>query len=103
MFDRSRVAQAILRIAKAVAAAPKEWLGDTKCDLCRKPITGYLYDAVADSGRGSWATMCKKCWRQEGAHLGLGKGQEYVETAPGKFELNRGGSGGDRRLKPCRK
>ena len=35
MFDRSRVAQAILKAAIGPAAA-KERLGDAKCCLCRK-------------------------------------------------------------------
>lgn len=94
------------RTASSRRVAFKEWMGGTTCDICRKPITGYLYDAMTESGFGSWGTMCKRCWQREGAHLGVGQGQEFVEVEPDKFQLNRGGIGmGSRNnhLKPCRK
>ncbi len=105
MDERIEIAKRLVKIAKVLAAG-KEWHGSTTCDICHKPIMGYLYDAVSDSGWGAWGTMCKRCWQMEGAHLGGGQGQEYVETSPGKFELNRGGMGmGNKNLhlKPCRK
>ena len=101
-----RIARVLtLRFAKAIRAF-KTWMGSTTCDICHKPIAGYLYDAVTESGWGSWGTMCKRCWQMEGAHLGEGMGQEFVETEPGKFELNRGGIGMGKRknhLKPCKR
>lgn len=90
MNSNIRIAKELVRLAKSLVAG-KQWLGNTTCDICHKPITKYLYDAVTESGFGSWGTMCRSCWQREGAHLGGGQGQEYVETEPGKFEMNRGG------------
>ncbi len=105
MNSRIKIAKELVRIAKELVAS-RTWGGDTTCDMCKKPITKYLYDAQTDSGWGAWATMCKSCWQKEGCHLGGGQGQEYVETEPGKFEMNRGGmSMGNKsnHLKPYKK
>jgi hypothetical protein len=57
---------------------PTQWMGETTCNLCRKPIEGHLYDAKLRAGH-SWATLCQRCFSRHGIGLGTGYGQEYAE------------------------
>lgn len=73
-----------------VANLGRKWMGPTECDLCHRPIKGYLYDGATQMG--PWATMCKPCHSWHGVGLGLGRGQEYRDSKaePGIFKKTRG-------------
>lgn len=56
------------------------WYGSNACDFCGKNCGEILYDGKTKFG--PWATMCQKCFHENGTGVGLGKGQKY------KFNLS---------------
>lgn len=56
-----------------------KWEGNqVLCDICKGRLR--KYDTYIDgriNNTSHWALMCKDCWRQCGAGLGTGYGQEY--------------------------
>ena len=49
-----------------------------KCQLCQVDLRQFdtFYDGRV-RGETSWVWMCRECWRDYGAGLGTGIGQEY--------------------------
>jgi len=52
------------------------------CDLCKQE--GITREAKYDGKTiyGSWANMCEECYKEFGAGLGTGKGQELPKRFP---------------------
>lgn len=59
------------------------WHGSITCGFCGKEITGILVDGK--TRQSPWATMCPKCFEENGIGLGLGKGQMYMKKEDGFF------------------
>lgn len=51
------------------------WYGAHVCDFCGKSCETILYDGRTKFG--CWATMCQKCFNENGTGIGIGKGQKY--------------------------
>lgn len=60
-----------------------EWHGNTRCDFCGKECQHDLYDGKTIWG--SWAVMCKTCFRKNGEGLGKGRGQRYRKQEDDAF------------------
>jgi hypothetical protein len=68
---------------------PKYWTKQlSACDFCDQPIHHKLYDGATI--HRVWATMCLPCFRRHGVGLGLGRGQEYLEQADGRWRKING-------------
>ncbi len=50
----------------------------TKCDLCGRELKSVCYDARTKLG--SWAWLCRECFKSYGVGLGVGQGQEYTDV-----------------------
>ena len=59
------------------------WHGSITCSFCGKEITGVLIDGK--TRQSSWATMCLKCFEENGIGPGMGKGQIYMKNKEDGF------------------
>lgn len=55
------------------------------CQFCEVKLETEFVDAVVKGARGAWATMCRKCHRENGIGSGLGRAQIYVLQEDGLF------------------
>ena len=59
----------------------KVWLGETKCDFCKKECENILIDG--ESKFGPWAVFCEDCHSKFGTELYQKyrkNGEEFVKT-----------------------
>ncbi len=56
------------------------WRGTTliRCDFCKTENPDCFVDGRLE-GRTQWAIMCHDCFKEHGAGLGLGTGQQYCK------------------------
>ena len=63
------------------------WYGPSTCDFCGRNCQKTLYDGKTKSG--TWATMCRTCFIENGMGLGYGVGQKYtLNPETQKYELD---------------
>ena len=69
---------------------PSYWVSPPpeRCDICSSPINKLFYDAKIP--RGSWAIMCRRCFRNFRCSLGIGAGQKYEPTGDGRWQKTGG-------------
>lgn len=53
------------------------------CDICRNPFRNDLYNAKTIIGQ--WGNLCKRCFKDYGVGLGLGRGQQYTKQSDGRW------------------
>lgn len=63
------------------------WYGPNTCDFCGRNCQKTLYDGKTKLG--TWATMCRTCFTENGVGLGYGVGQRYkLNPKTQKYELD---------------
>jgi hypothetical protein len=57
------------------------WIGEIKrCDLCGHDFENDKYMVDGATAPGSWANMCARCFEEQKAEIGWGKGQLYLRN-----------------------
>lgn len=64
------------------------WIGDIdRCDTCNHDFANDLYMVDAATEDGPWACMCSRCFIEQGAEIGWGRGQLYTRTPRGWLQV----------------
>lgn len=61
------------------------------CDLCVTPIDDRQWFVEGQMGEGTWASMCPKCFFEQGHSIGWGRGQLYWKIDDHQWRLVSGG------------